>query len=185
MQGQEEPAHAPNRMSTMRRDLLRCSRSLAGLAAAVLGGVRLITKTVSVAGALPTPESAGTRPGHEAPRQPPPRARRRRRRRGSAAPPRARPARRPSRRSPKNYLGQVERQRAGRGHGGRAVARLHGRRNLHLPPQPDPARARRHAHRLERAVGQQAFFFVDGRYIGTDTKEPSATFTWSARATRK
>jgi hypothetical protein len=25
--------------------------------------------------------------------------------------------------------------------------------------------------------GQQAFFFVDGRYIGTDTKEPSATVT--------
>jgi len=25
--------------------------------------------------------------------------------------------------------------------------------------------------------GQQAFFFVDGRYIGTDTKEPSATIT--------
>jgi hypothetical protein len=23
--------------------------------------------------------------------------------------------------------------------------------------------------------GQQAFFFVDGRYLGTDTKEPSAT----------
>ncbi len=23
--------------------------------------------------------------------------------------------------------------------------------------------------------GQQAFFFVDGRYIGTDTKDPSAT----------
>ncbi len=25
------------------------------------------------------------------------------------------------------------------------------------------------------AIGQQAFFFVDGRYIGTDAKEPSAS----------
>jgi len=30
--------------------------------------------------------------------------------------------------------------------------------------------------------GQQAFFFVDGRYIGTDTKEPSATVSVSSQS---
>ena len=30
--------------------------------------------------------------------------------------------------------------------------------------------------------GQQAFFFVDGRYIGTDTKEPSATVSVASQS---
>ena len=57
----------------------------------------------------------------------------------------------------------------------RAGAGLHDRRHLRLPPQPDPARARRHATGSTEGNGQQAFFFVDGRYIGTDAKEPSAS----------
>ena len=42
-------------------------------------------------------------------------------------------------------------------------------------PRPAPA----------TATSQQAFFFVDGHYIGTDTKEPSASVTSSPRATPK
>ena len=43
----------------------------------------------------------------------------------------------------------------------------------------------RHSTSSNRRFGQQAFFFVDGRYIGTDATQPSAQVSVVARATPK
>ena len=75
----------------------------------------------------------------------------------------------------------VHRQDAARGRrerrrGARARTRLHAQRHLRIPPEGQTLRVLVGTRTGSGdGYGQQAFFFVGGRYIGTDTKEPSAT----------
>ena len=54
-------------------------------------------------------------------------------------------------------------------------ARVHGRRNLHLPTRQTLRVLVGTRTGSSDGYGQQAFFFVDGHYLGTDTSQPSAS----------
>jgi hypothetical protein len=159
-------------MRAMRRLLLAgCALALGAGAGALLGACGSQTKTVSVAGAPPSTQSSATQSTAPAKTGKTGTAPSKTTTSGGASAPGS------TRSAPEPAFTQHESGAAGVGPAA-AVVRANGYK-------PNDT-SQYHSNQTLRVLvgtrspsgdgyGQRAFFFVDGRYIGTDAKEPSAT----------
>jgi hypothetical protein len=162
-------------MAAMKRDLLRALARLAlcASAGALLGGCGAQTKTVSVAGAPPatqstatsTQPSTATSTTHTSTTPAPTSTAG-----GTAAPSTTRTAPEPAFAQQEAHGEGVDEAAAvlrSKGYTPNETAQYHPDQTLRVLVGTRTGSG--------DGYGQQAFFFLDGRYIGTDTKEPSAT----------
>jgi hypothetical protein len=180
----EEAARAANTIGAMRATRATAGTlALGASCAALLGGCGGATKTVTVASSPPAQQETSTNPATSSTTTTHP----------STTPTSSTPtvttpatgggtvAPGPARKAPEPAFAEHEHESAGSGEAASAAAgvvRAHG----YTPNNT----AEYHSDQTLRVLvgtrtgsgdgyGQQAFFFLDGHYIGTDTSEPSAT----------